>query len=323
MAELEGPPVPTEGEQLERRVRASRRGERAVVALLLGSAGASAAFVALYATGNDTQLLGIALALALALIAAALIVASRALVPGERVAEQRPDFAKPAASGDLAERESRDAEAAAAQTAEVIRAGVDGISRRKLIGAAGVAAGGALGAALIAPAASLGPAVGDRLRASPWRKGVRLVDEDGTPVRARDLETGTFVTAFPEGGDKRQLAAALVVVRVREDELDLPPDRADWAPRGLLAYSKICTHAGCAVNLYRSPLYDPLSPGPALVCPCHYSTFDVRRGGVRIFGPAGRPLPQLPLEIDRDGNLVAGGGFSGPVGPAWEGVRQS
>jgi ubiquinol-cytochrome c reductase iron-sulfur subunit len=40
-----------------------------------------------------------------------------------------------------------------------------------------------------------------------------------------------------------------------------------------------------------------------------------------IFGPAGRDLPQLPLMIDRQGNLRAAGNFSGPPGASWWGVR--
>jgi ubiquinol-cytochrome c reductase iron-sulfur subunit len=40
-----------------------------------------------------------------------------------------------------------------------------------------------------------------------------------------------------------------------------------------------------------------------------------------IFGPAGRPLPQLPLFVDSRGGLRAAGNFSGPVGPSWWGVR--
>jgi ubiquinol-cytochrome c reductase iron-sulfur subunit len=148
------------------------------------------------------------------------------------------------------------------------------------------------------------------------------VDENALPIRALDLEAGSFLTAFAEGGNKRQLADSVVVVRVEPTKLDLPPERRGWAPRGILAYSKVCTHAGCAVNLFRKPLYPPRAPGPALVCPCHYSTFDVRRGAHVIFGPAGRPLPQLPLAIDAERHLVAAGGLSGPPGPAWSGVRE-
>jgi ubiquinol-cytochrome c reductase iron-sulfur subunit len=88
-----------------------------------------------------------------------------------------------------------------------------------------------------------------------------------------------------------------------------------------VAYSKSCTHAGCAVSIPRSPLYPPRAPRPALVCPCHYSTFDPAKGADVIFGPAGRALPQLPLSIDPAGNLMAAGELSGDVGPAWRGTR--
>jgi ubiquinol-cytochrome c reductase iron-sulfur subunit len=88
-----------------------------------------------------------------------------------------------------------------------------------------------------------------------------------------------------------------------------------------VAYSKICTHAGCAISLYRAPLFQPDEPKPALVCPCHYSTFDPARAGHVEFGPAGRPLPQLPLIVDSAGHLRAGGNYSGKVGPSWSGVR--
>jgi ubiquinol-cytochrome c reductase iron-sulfur subunit len=111
-------------------------------------------------------------------------------------------------------------------------------------------------------------------------------------------------------------------VRLQRGDLDLPEGRDDWAPEGLLAYSKICTHAACAISLYRTPLYEPTAPKPALVCPCHYSTFDPATGGTVLFGPAGRDLPQLPLDVDSEGYLVAAGDFSGPVGPSWWGVRK-
>jgi ubiquinol-cytochrome c reductase iron-sulfur subunit len=104
--------------------------------------------------------------------------------------------------------------------------------------------------------------------------------------------------------------------------LRLPAERAGWAPGGVLAYSKICTHAGCAIALYRTPLFPPTSSKPAMVCPCHYSTFDPASGGTVIFGPAGRPLPQLPLYVAGDGVLRAAGNFSGPVGPSWRDVRE-
>jgi ubiquinol-cytochrome c reductase iron-sulfur subunit len=112
-------------------------------------------------------------------------------------------------------------------------------------------------------------------------------------------------------------------VRVAADTLDLPPERRTWAPGGILAFSQICTHAGCAITLFRYPVDEETSKPPALVCPCHYSTFDVRRAAAPVFGPAARALAQLPLEVDRDGFLVAGGPLAGSVGPSWLDVRQT
>ena len=131
------------------------------------------------------------------------------------------------------------------------------------------------------------------------------------------------MTAFPEGASIDAMGAPVVLVRVPESDLDLPSDRAGWAPGGLLAYSKICTHAACAVALYQTPLSAATAPGPALVCPCHYSTFDVLRAAKPVFGPAVRALPQLPLTVDRRGRIIAGGPLSGPIGPSWSGVRET
>lgn len=282
----------------------------ALLLLLGGIFGAAFALIYAFDSAN-TQLLGLSAALALAAVGAALVIASKTVVSQEQETEERPEFAHPGA-----EREEKVEEPTIA-----LREGVEGVTRRRLLaGAGGVAAAG-LGAAAIAPLASLGPRVGDRLRESPWRDGIALVDENELPVLADDLTTGAFLTAFPQGVDRRNLAAAIVVVRVRPEELELPPDRADWAPEGLMAYSKICTHAQCAISLFRYPLYPERSPGPALVCPCHYSTFDVLKGGERVFGPAVRPLPQLPLKID-SGRLLAAGELSGAVGASWGGVEE-
>jgi quinol---cytochrome c reductase iron-sulfur subunit len=304
-----------EEERSSRQLPATRGRERLVLSLLAASSLAAIGFIVVYAAGGNTQLLGAAIGAALGLLGVAAIVASKVLVPQEEATEERPRFARP----DEGEEEEEAEGSEAART--LVKAG-EGITRRRLITAAG-AAGVALGAAAATPLASLGPGVGDTLFPSPWRAGTPLVDENGLRVRADDLEQGSFLTAFPEGADPRQLASAVVVVRVNPAGLDLPADRADWAPEGYLAFSKICTHAGCAVNLFRSPQYPPKEPGPALVCPCHYSTFDVLKGGERTFGPAGRPLPQLPLRIDASRHLIAGGQFSAEVGPAWSGVRQS
>ena len=112
-----------------------------------------------------------------------------------------------------------------------------------------------------------------------------------------------------------------MVVRLPPGQLHLPHENAGYDADGIVAFSKICTHAGCAIALYRTPLFPADAPRPALVCPCHYSTFDPAKGGDVIYGPAGRKLPMLPLAIGSDGVLRAKGNFDSPVGPSWWGVR--
>ena len=188
----------------------------------------------------QTQLLGLSLGLALLCIAAALIVTAQA------AGRHR------GARGGLPAEEHPDEQEAIAQT--VAESG-SRITRRRLF-TLGLrrrrAARSAL--ALLAPLASLGPVLRHRRRSSatPWRRGRRLVDENGRPYRAADIEQDAFYTAFPEGADREQLGSPLVVVR-------LPPERPatcrastrGYAADGIVAYSKICTHAGCAISLYR------------------------------------------------------------------------
>jgi ubiquinol-cytochrome c reductase iron-sulfur subunit len=106
-------------------------------------------------------------------------------------------------------------------------------------------------------------------------------------------------------------------VRLDPAAIHLPPGRGDWAPMGIVAYSKVCTHAGCAIALYRKPTFPAVEPRPMLVCPCHYSTFDPATGAQVMYGPAGRPLPQLPLMVDDLGYVRAAGNYSARVGPGW------
>ncbi len=289
----------------------TRRAELQVAALLAAAGGLGVVFCLLYALlPNDTQLLGLALALALLMLAGALLLGAERVAPQETDIEPRPALAE--------DREPEEQQA----VREVVAAG-RGVSRRRLlVRAAGVASAG-LGAAAVVPLASLGPNVGQTIDTTPWRKGTALVDEQGNLVTAEDVIMRSYTTAFPQGADPRELGSPVVVVRLDPSTLRLPAERASWAPEGILAYSKICTHAGCAVSTYRTPLDESTSGlTPALVCPCHYSTFDVRRAAAVEFGPAARPLPQLPLAIRTDRVLVAAGGFSGPIGPAWWSVRR-
>jgi ubiquinol-cytochrome c reductase iron-sulfur subunit len=287
---------------------ADRGAEHLVAALLLLTALTGAGFAALFALHPDTQLLGATLAACLALLAASLGVAASRLVVNETRVEPRPVLGDPEVAREAAER---------------LEDGLPKVTRRRLLGGAVGTAGAGLAAAVVVPVAALGPGLEDQLSRTPWRAGRRLVDAQGAPVLAANVNTGGFVTAFAEGSDQEQLGSPVAVVRVDPATLRLPTLRAGWAPEGILAYSKICTHAACAIALYRSPLSPSTQArGPALVCPCHYSSFDVLQAGRVEFGPAGRPLPQLPLVIDAAGALRAGGPMSEPVGPAWWGDRR-
>jgi len=283
-----------------------RRAENVVLALFFLATLAGAAFIVVYALdrlSHDTQWLGLAIGAAFALLALASTVIAHRLVVTEEVVEPYPED-----SPDTQE-----------EIEQIVEESGSRFTRKRLVTVAGAGALGTLGAALLAPAASLGPLLHTReLYRAPWRRGRRLVGDDGRALSADEIEEGTFYTAYPEGADRELIGAPIVVVRLPTAEIR---DRKDWAPRGIVAYSKICTHAGCAVALYRKPTFAAVQPRPALVCPCHYSTFDPADGGAVLFGPAGRPLPQLPLAIDGAGHLRAAGTFSGPVGPAWWGVR--
>ena len=289
---------------------APRGAELAVAALLLVAALLGVGFMFVYATesvGNRTQWEGLTLGGAFLFLAIALITAGKHLVPEEEVEEDYHDPEHPS------EEEAID---------QIVRESGSRITRKKLLITAGGAAGAAVGLAAITPALTLGPLLDtDELRDTPWRRGLRLIGDDGKPMFADRVEEETFYTAFPEHAKRDLLGAPVVVVRLPPAQLKLPPERAQWAPMGIVAFSKVCTHAGCAIALYRKPTFAPTQPRPALVCPCHYSTFDPARGGEVIFGPAGRPLPQLPLMVGSDGVLRAGGNFSGQVGPAYGTVR--
>jgi ubiquinol-cytochrome c reductase iron-sulfur subunit len=289
------------------------RAETLALVLLFLGALCAAAFIVVYAVDSlprKTQLLGLSLGLSLLSICAALIVVARSLIVTEELVEPYPPEEHP------------HEQELVVQLAE--EAG-DRLTRRRLFKLGLGAAGGTLGLALITPALSFGPLFETKqFRGTPWRKGRRLVNENFEPYRASDIEFKDFYTAFPDGmaeAAREDLGAAVVVVRLRPADLRLPPELAGYDAGGIVAYSKICTHAGCAISLYRTPLFQPDEPRPGLVCPCHYSTFNPADGGSVTFGPAGRRLPMLPLYVDSKGYLRAKGNFDDEVGPSWWGVR--
>ncbi len=181
------------------------------------------------------------------------------------------------------------------------------LARRPLLTKVLVACAGVFGISLLALVPSLGPKVGQTLRSTPWAEGVRLRTTEDEDVRPEDIALGGIVSVWPAEfiGFER---AAVVVMRLTAEPVE--PTNPNWVVgESLVAYSKICTHAGCPVALYRER-------NNSLYCPCHQSTFDVPRGCIPVFGPAARPLPQLPLGVDDDGFLVALGDFEAPVGPS-------
>lgn len=150
--------------------------------------------------------------------------------------------------------------------------------------------------------------------------------DDVALVRAEDLDGGAIETVFPfresERGNTEALLAALhrsdnpvMLIRLRPDAATTVVKRAgqeDFNYGDYYAYSKICTHLGCPTSLYESQTN-------RILCPCHQSQFDLLNYAKPIFGPAARPLPQLPISVDGDGYLVAKGDFIESIGPAfWE-----
>ena len=205
----------------------------------------------------------------------------------------------------------RDAFAAA-----IVERGGSVIKRRKLLGGM---LGGGLGifgvVAMLPLLRSLGPLPKGTLFHTDWRKGSYLVDQSGRRVQVGDLGVGSIMTVFPEGtqnSDRGQAVDQTVLIRVSNEGFTTMKGRESWAPKGYVAYSKLCTHLGCPVGLYEQQLQ-------LLVCPCHQSMFNVTNGAVPQFGPAPRPLPQLPLYVDNAGYLRSQSDYHEPVGPGfWE-----
>src|SRR5690606_37975034 len=157
------------------------------------------------------------------------------------------------------------------------------------------------------------------LKHTLWDKGVRLArDPNGIPIKASDVTLGSVFHVIPENLKdsshpiEEKAKAAVLLMRLDPDELVISEGREDWHFRGIVAYSKICTHVGCPVALYEQQTHH-------LLCPCHQSQFDITREAAVIFGPAKRTLPQLPITVDEEGYLVARSDFQEPVGPSfWE-----
>ena len=262
---------------------------RAAAAFLIVAL-AALALTVVYWRGGQPRVEGALLGLAFGALGYGFVTWASHLMPQGPYTEPRPPLAHP------------EDEVAGGAVAELLE------RRRFLSRALGVAVG-ALGIAAIFPIRSLGPNPGKSLLHTPWRRGLRLVGDDGRAVRAADVPADGLVTVFPEGFAGSADGQA-VLMRVPPALIRARPGRASWSPQGFIAYSKVCTHAGCPVGLYEADSHQ-------LLCPCHQSAFDVLDGARPVTGPAAWPLPQLPLTIDGEGFLRATGDFSEPIGPGF------
>ena len=258
-------------------------------------------------TGAQQFGLGMGMAIALFCIGAGAIHWAKTLMPDEEVIAQRHEF--------RSDDEDR------AEFVKTVKAGASaaGLGRRPLIKRS---LGAALGLAGLTPLLllrDLGPLPKDNLQKTSWKAGTRLVTDPGDrPIRPEDLEVGAVAQTLPElaPGEERTLnnigKDAVLLIRLRPEEFNLDAERLSWTHEGIIAFSKICSHMGCAVALYEQQTKH-------LLCPCHQSTFDVTRAAKVIFGPAARPLPQLAITVDANGYLVAKQPFTEPIGPSfWE-----
>jgi ubiquinol-cytochrome c reductase iron-sulfur subunit len=273
---------------------AERRTERLVLLSFGVTFVTGVALLVLYLLGGQTQLEGILLTLCLGGLGVGIVIWAQQLMSADVKIEQRHPI-----GGDS----RRIAQLGDTLTEE------EGFTRRTLlIRALGGALAG-LGAALAIPVFSLGPAPGQALYETGWRGGgKRLAEAGGRPITPDDMPIGNVLTVYPDG-DESDPNAATLLIRVEPELLQLEGEAAASAPDGFVAFSKLCTHAGCPVGLYRAAEH-------TLICPCHQSEFDVLRGAVPINGPAARPLPQLPIRLE-GGSFVAIDDFPEPVGPSF------
>lgn len=255
-------------------------------------------FLIAYWFNPGNLLLGGSLALALGGLGATLVIWSRMLTVKREAIAPRESLLPP-------EQERNSA-------ADAFTLGAQDICRRSMLRWISYSAAGMFALMAASLLRSLGLPSYAGLNSRIWKRGQCLVTAEGKAVSADTIQPGNTLTVFPEDsiGDER---SQTVLIRVDPALLKLPEEREHWAPNGILAYSRVCTHAGCTVGLYEKTSH-------LLLCPCHQSTFDVLRAARPNGGPAARALPQLPIYVDSDGTLRAGGGFSEPAGPGFWGM---
>ena len=247
-------------------------------------------FVPVMGSQNAHQLgLGLGMAISLFFIGMGAIHWAKTLMPDQEVIAYRHELR----SEDVDRKEF----------VVAVKDGVEasGIGRRSVIKRS---LGAALGLSALSPILllrDLGPLPGNDLKETSWKAGTYLVTDPGDRrIRASDLEVGAVAQVLPESDDPEHRKLndiakdAVLLIRLRPEEFNLDAERLSWTHEGIIAFSKICSHMGCAVALYEQQTKH-------LLCPCHQSTFDVTRAAKVIFGPAARPLPQLNISVDGEG----------------------
>jgi len=279
--------VSADDPRLQPAARHPEQVEKVIAVTFLAGIVLIAGFGACYWVNAAPWALGATFGGGLFLMGIGLIAWGKYLMPrGPFVEERHPLASAPA---------ERDAFAAA-----IVQRGGGVIKRRKFLGGLLGAGMGIFGVVAAFPLVrSLGPLPKGTLFHTDWAKGTFLVDITGRRVHSDDLAIGSIMTVYPEGlqdTDNGQAVDQTVLIRISNEDFVTQKGRETWGPQGYVAYSKLCTHLGCPQSM-----------------------FDVTNGCIPKFGPAPRPLPQLPLQFDAAGYLQSQSDFNQPVGPGfWE-----
>ena len=142
---------------------------------------------------------------------------------------------------------------------------------------------------------SEGPQSGQVIKPSDLKLG-------GPPLHAWPKDSKTSVVR-----DGSRLNEILII---KLDPAELDDDTRARSADGIVAYSAICTHAGCPVTAW---VKGEGSDKNVLKCMCHNSEYDPRASAQVLFGPAPRRLAALSLAISGD-SLAVAAPFAGKVG---------
>ncbi|MFI7605046.1 ubiquinol-cytochrome c reductase iron-sulfur subunit [Micromonospora sp. NPDC049366] len=309
--------------------KAERRLVRLVAGLFLLTGLLATAFLVIYiwwpweyeaGRGADklfTPLLGVTLGLALLGVGFGILTWGKKLLPKEVSIQDRHEGAV-----------SADDRTITGQTM-LYMADELGVKRRPLLGIsllAGLAPVAAVAAAPLVGGLISNPHKNNQMFTTgfaPAEGGqkIRLVREDGRPIRPADISAGGQLTVFPgieHGVSNRHADSPTLLIHLRDSDAQESRKanervgHGDYMWGNYAAFSKICTHAGCPASLYEQQTN-------RLLCPCHQSQFLITDNARPVFGPASRRLPQLPIEVDSEGFFVAKSDFTETVGPDfWE-----